>query len=208
MQNFKLGFRNKSAGEQLAICERKVAGFSAKPGQLDNAQLLVNASDAVKALRASHDRVSQLRSELKVEVFRRNELLKTARVLVGQACINAALKLNYDAARGIVGAGVDLEKPKNVPVGVPAAPTDFRGEPTNVEGEARLRWKRSVRRCLFLIESCTDIVAGNWKLVGTGIHQTEVVDGLKSGGKFWFRICAQNSHGKSPWTQAVAVRVK
>lgn len=39
-------------------------------------------------------------------------------------------------------------------------------------------------------------------------QQKSVVKDLKSGGKFWFRICAENSHGKSPWTQAVAVRVK
>ena len=206
-QKFKLGFRNKSAAEQLAICEGKVAGFSAKPDQLDNPQLLVEASDAVKALRASHDRVAQLRSQLKAEVTNRNQLLKPARERVTHACLNAAVKVSFDPA-GLSAAGLELEKPKSVPVGVPATPDHFRGEPTDVEGEACLRWKRTVRRCWFLIECCTDIQAGDWKFIQTAGQQTSVVKELKSGGKFWFRICAENSHGKSPWTQPVAVRVK
>lgn len=206
-QNFKLGFRNKSAGEQLAICESKVAGWSAKPDQLDNPQCLVEANAAVKALRASHDRVAQLRSELKAEISRRNQLLKPARDLVGSACLNAALKVQYDAA-GLLGAGLELEKPKSVPVGVPATPDNFRGEPTDSDGEARLRWKRPVRRCWFNIECSTDIQAGNWNFIQTSGRQTSVVKELKSGGKFWFRVCAENSHGQSPWSQPVAVRVK
>ena len=207
MQRFKLGFRNKPVADQLSICERTVANLSAKPDRMDDAKKLSDASDAVKALRASHDRITSLRGQLKAEIQNRQKLLRTARERVYYACLNAAVKMDFDPA-GLSAAGLELERPKNVPVGVPGVPEYLRGEPTNVKGEARLRWKRPVRRCWFLIECCTDIQAGDWKLLESATQQVHVVSGLKSGGEFWFRVCAENSHGQGPWSQPVAVRVK
>jgi hypothetical protein len=31
---------------------------------------------------------------------------------------------------------------------------------------------------------------------------------LLSGGKYWFRVCANNAHGDGPWSDVVCVRVK
>jgi len=39
---------------------------------------------------------------------------------------------------------------------VPATPDHFYGEPTDSEGEVILRWKRTVRRCIFQVQWHTD----------------------------------------------------
>jgi hypothetical protein len=204
---FKLGFRNKSAAAQLGICERVVANLAAKPELLKDPDRLTEASEAVTALRSSHDRILNLRGQLKSEIVRRNQLLRVARDKVKNAGFNAAYAAQFERAK-MVEAGLELPRPLNVPVGKPATPDYLSGEPTDKEGEARLRWKRPVRRCWFEIEYCLDVVLGDWKLVDSSPRQSCVVEGMVSGEKYWFRIRALNSHGESPWSQPVAVRVR
>jgi hypothetical protein len=207
MNHFKLGFRNKSASTQLGICERVVASLTAKPELLKDADRLTEASDAVAALRMSHDRILQLRGQLKSEITRRNQLLRAARNKVTNAGFNAAYAAEFEPVK-MVEAGLELPRPLNVPVGKPGAPDNFRGEPTNKDGEARLRWKRPVRRCWFEIEYSLDVTAKDWTMCATSPHQVCVVGKLVSGGKYWFRVRATNAHGEGPWSNPVAVRVK
>jgi len=207
MQRFKLGFRNKSALEQLALCERTVTSMAAKPEyQFDPAQV-TDAQGAVTALRASHERIAQLRTELKTEISHRSELLREARNKVSRASLGVSVKVSGDPSK-LMAAGLELEKPKTIPVGKPAAPDHFSGEPTASEGEARLRWRRPLRRCWFQIECRLDTAPDGWSMVESCGQQTCVIKGLVSGGKYWFRVCAVNAHGEGPWSNPVAVRVK
>jgi hypothetical protein len=80
---------------------------------------------------------------------------------------------------------------------------------TEFEGVVRLRWKRPVRRCAFLIQMTTAPAATRgWKQVGLSIRQSCEVTGLKGGLKCWFRVAASNAHGLGPWSQPVSARVK
>jgi hypothetical protein len=207
MQRFKLGFRNKSALEQLVICERTLANLAGKPEQQTDPQHLTDASATVAAVRASHGRIAQLRGELKSEITRRNQLLGTARNQVTRACLGTAVKVGFEPGK-LMEAGLELEKPKTVPVGKPAAPDNFRGEPTDNEGEARLRWRRPLRRCTFEVEFRPDAVPDGWTRSDPCFRQTCLVKGLVSGVKYWFRVRAANAHGEGPWSNPVAVRVK
>ena len=50
----------------------------------------------------------------------------------------------------LLAAGAGVKKAKQ-PVGKPGVPTLLRVISTESEGAVRLRWKRPVRRCVFLI---------------------------------------------------------
>lgn len=75
----KLGFRNKSALQQLLICERVVADLKRAP-KAQQSQLRVNQVQTLVAdTRESLERVHLLKAELKAETRRRDQLLRKAR---------------------------------------------------------------------------------------------------------------------------------
>lgn len=207
MQRFKLGFRNKSAVDQLTLCERTLTRLAAPNQPQSNPTQLTDAQTTVAALRTCHDRVESLRRELKGQLSHRKELLRSARDQVTRACLGAADAVDFDPAK-LLAAGLQLEASKTVPVGVPAAPHHLRAAPTLNEGEVRLDWRRTVRRCWFEIECRPDPEPEGWNLIASASRQSHLATGLLPGVKYWFRVRAGNSHGLSPWSNLVLVRAK
>jgi len=208
MQRHKLDFRNKKHEEQLAMFDRVLAGCDALPEDKRREVVWLEAlRSKTAAARASHEHITALRTALKAELINRKALFLATRRTATNAALGLALRVNNEPA-SLLAAGLDLAKPTAVRVGVPATPTHFRGAPTDNPGEALLRWKRRLRRCWFEIECCTDLQAGNWELIATATRQNCLLDKLKSGVNYWFRIYAKNSQGNSPCTQPVSVRVK
>jgi len=205
MQHYKLNLRNRPKSEKLVNCERHVENISQLP-QEHRAQIdLPKLSNTVAAARASFDEVQVLRSLLKSKVAQSNQLIREAcretTCAVGMVAVNAGLKPEVMTARGL-----ELERPKH-PVGKPDAPTYFHAAPHSDEGAAKLSWKRPMRRCAFMIEMQME-GKDEWKIIETSAGRNCVITGLKSGGKYWFRVSAVNAHGSGPASNPVAVRVK
>jgi hypothetical protein len=84
---------------------------------------------------------------------------------------------------GLLAARLEIEA-KNRSVGRPAAPDQLRGAVTEFEGVVRLRWKRHVRHCSFLIQMTRDpSAADGWKQVAISIRQSCEVTGFGERGK-------------------------
>jgi hypothetical protein len=151
--------------------------------------------------------VDALKTALRAALVRRNSKVNIMRGHTTRAAAVIAVATGGDP-EALLTVGVGVAKTKS-PVGQPAAPTQLRVVETNFEGAVRLRWKRPVRRCTFIIQMTTAPSAlRGWKSVGISIKQTCTVTGLKSGVKGWFRVAATNSHGQGPWSQPVSARVK
>ena len=207
MKRLKFGFRNKTAQEQLDICERTIKNVAAQPAEYLVNVDLPEVQSVVAATRASHDRIASLRIELKSEISRRNSLLSKARTKVQAAAGFAALGMNEDTAK-MLSLGLPLHSEKH-PVGKAGAPTYFTAKPTDGEGEALLRWKRPVRLCSFDIEMKADPLNRNqWKRLDSSLKQKCLVKDLESGMKYWFRVRACNAHGDGPWSELASVRPK
>ncbi len=203
----KFGFRNKSAIETLQLCESTAKNIAVLP-----AEFLVQANheallDKVTAARVSHNRVASLRMQLKEEISRRNTLLKALREQTTRSANIAAINMNNDPVK-MLATGLPLHAEKK-PVGLPAAPTNLRAEPTHNEGEAHLRWVRSVRLCSFQIQvQAEPLREDGWKMADPCFKQKCFIKGLASGGKFWFRVRAVNAHGTGAWSNLAPARVK
>jgi hypothetical protein len=205
MQSYKLKFRNRPLLEQLTHCERHVENISLLPVEQRVQVDLPQVTASVGAARASFDLVESLRSQLKAEVTRRNELMRAARVETERAVGFVALNTGMQPA-AMLAAGLDLKAAKS-PVGLPGMVTEFTVKPDTDEGIVRLKWKRPLRRCVFTVQFRTEGETG-WKDQRTIVATKHVIPGLKSGVKYWFRVCAVNAHGSGPWSQPVSARVK
>jgi len=207
MKRLKFNFRNKSALEQLEICEQTVKNVVAQP-----AEHLVNVDvdgmqSVVAAARTSHDRIALLRAELKSEITNRNSLLSKSRTSVMAAAGMTALNMDSAPVK-MLSLGLSLHSEKH-PVGKAGAPTNFFARPTDDEGAAQLRWKRPVRLCTFQVEMKADPMNRNqWKRLDSCTKGKCTVKNLESGGKFWFRVRAVNAHGEGSWSELASVRVK
>jgi hypothetical protein len=208
MQQFKLGFRNRTALEQLNICERVVAGIATLPEELRTEARNLETIATVSALRDSHNRVEMLRSELKGEVSRRKDLLREARNRVTGAALGIRGYVNAEPAK-LLAAGLDLAAPKTVLLGKCPAPENLRAETHALEGVVKLRWKYSMRRCVFAIEfraeSCDE---KDWQQYEIRGKRSLLVKGLTSGVKYWFRVRAHGTLGEGPWSNPVCARVR
>ncbi len=207
MASFKLTFRNKSALEQLTLCEQTIAGIVAKPEHQYEPTYLTEAQVATAEARTSLERAESLRGELRMEITRRNQLLAEARKRVLRASLGVVVKTSGDVHK-MMEAGLALPASKQVKVGKPDAPTNLRAKPTDKEGEVKLMFVRPVRRCIFTIECRRDDEPVGWKHLDSCGCQIWLVEGLQSGVKYWFRVSATNSHGTSPWSNLAVARVK
>ena len=208
MQHHKLDFRNKNHLEQLVIFDKLVNSLGALPADLRDDSYLAELRTVAAAARASHSKIASLRTDLKAELSHRQALFLAGRKAANQAAVAALLKTKWRPV-DILAAGLDLPASNKTPVGVPAAPTNLRGVPTAGEGEALLRWKRTVRRCTFEVQWHTDPPeADRWHQETSCLQQKTLVTGLVSGAKYWFRIRAVNAHGASAWSEMASVRVK
>ena len=142
---------------------------------------------------------------MKTAVTRRNTLLRSARDQTTYACGMVAVNANYDTST-LLGAGLSLKAEKK-PVGKPGAPTNFNAAPGDNEGTVTLSWKRPIRRCTFMVQMQAD-GESEWKNVENSVPTRCVIEKLKPGAKYWFRVNAVNAHGSGPWTNAIAVRAK
>ena len=208
MRRPKLGFRNKSALEQLQICQRVVANLTRAPkAQLANVAL-AGTRAAVAAACASHERVEKLKAELKSETRRRNELLRIARSKVTRAQLGQLSSLNL-SSNLMQAAGMELPASSRRSVGEPAKVANLRAVPATHSTDITLRWERSVRRCSFEIQIRLEgEPESEWRYHHICLRQRCEIKGLKSGGLYWFRVRATNAHGSGPWSNPVSARVR
>jgi hypothetical protein len=207
MKHFKLGFGNRTILEQIAICRRVADGIARLPAKQRQAvaghPVAASVAEAAKAVAE----VESLKTALRAALVKRNTKVSAMRGHT-TAAAGAITRATGGDPVALLAAGVGVPKAKS-PVGQPDAPTLLRVVETNFEGTVRLRWKRPVRRCAFLIQMTTAPSAlRGWRQVAISIRQTCDVTGLKSGLKCWFRVGASNAHGQGPWSQPVSARVK
>jgi hypothetical protein len=207
MKWFKLGLGNKTILEQIGICRRVAGGIAKLPAHHREALARHQVDRYVEEAAKAHFEVGRLKIALRAAVAGCRRKVEAMRGHTTAAAYSLMLITKGEPA-ALLAAGLDVVRDKQ-PVGKPGAPQLLRVVPTDYEGLVRLRWKRPVRRCIFIIEMTTGkYPKGDWKKIDRCIRQTHDITKLPSGKKVWFRVCATNAHGQGPWSQAVSAWVK
>ena len=203
--NVKLGFRNASSQKQLVICDDLLAKLDKLPTVAQQGMDLPGLKAIVATAHASRQRIQRLKSALKHEVAKHKTHLHAAREAMAMAAIT--VKFNaYSEVQAITETGLPLAATWQK-VGVPAAPLNLTAKVTKYPGEIQLRWKRTVRRCLFHVQMNTDPTnEKGWQVLGGTRLQSFTEPELKPGTVYWFRVRAENIHGMSPWSNLAVAR--
>jgi hypothetical protein len=202
---FKLGLRNQKPHRKLEICQQLLNGLGKlSPEEREAVEwptLQEKCADAEQALKD----ISLLRAQLRAAYTRRT---KTQREM-GRAAVRSAnahaLQVGFDPVRVMAG-GLALQRPKR-PVGPPDAPGHLRALRGSHEGSVVLRWKRPVRRCVFVVEATTDPhgLTGWTRQTVCSAAKCEL-KGLPPGQLHRFRVAASNAHGQGPWSAVATLR--
>jgi hypothetical protein len=207
MKKPKLNFGNKTILEQLAICRRVADGAAKLPAEHREKIAEHDVAGRTEEAQQANAEVESLKIALKSALRQRDEKVRAARDASSAAAGLIFIVTNGNAA-AMLAAGLDIVRDKQ-PVGLPDAPGQLRVLPVDFEGTVRLRWKRPVRRCSFIVEATTDPAAQTgWKRQLTCFKQSCTVKDLAGGKKYWLRVAAANAHGQGPWSQPVSAWVK
>jgi hypothetical protein len=207
MKRFKLGFGNRPILDQIAICNRVASGIGKLSAEQRKTVARHPVANSVAAAAAAVAKVESLKTTLRAALVKRDKKVAAMRLHTTRAATAITDATGGDPA-AMLASGVGVARVKQA-VGKPGAPTLMRVISTESEGAVSLRWKRPVRRCVFIIQMTTAPAATRgWKQVDISTRQSCTVTGLKSGPKCWFRVAATNAHGQGPWSQPVSARVK
>jgi hypothetical protein len=92
----------------------------------------------------------------------------------------------------------------SVPVGIPGK-TVFKWVRESLNpGEIKLRWERVRGAKVYNVELTENIESGStWRVYDSTTRITILVNGLKSGTKYWFRVQAIGSAGKGEFSEPI-----
>jgi hypothetical protein len=201
----KLGFRNKTMSEKVAICRRFISGVATVPAARRNSVSVTQLQSRLSAAEAKMKALSLLRKQAMALTAECHQIVnELCRATTAGVCRYSA---NVPTKSELAAAGLDTIQPPRGTV-PPPAPENFRSVPTRDEGAVTFRWKRSLRRSVFILEITTDPgAAAGWKHLRTICGTRTVITGLTSGQSCWFRLRALNGARQSPYTQPLRVRV-
>jgi hypothetical protein len=199
----KLGFRNKTAAQELSICGNFIRAVAKVPAEKRPHVRVDELNTRLADTTAAANLVESLRVQLRTAVSARNAQLAKLCHGVTYGVVGYSVTNRDDAE--FLRAGVRLSKAR-LPVGQPGAPTQFRGAPGAHEGTVQLRFKRPLRRCSFAIQYAVEETPTDW-VRGFGLCVTNpLIENLVPGARYWFRVAAFNSYGQGPWSQPILVR--
>jgi hypothetical protein len=100
----------------------------------------------------------------------------------------------------IISSGLDIRR-EPAPVGDLIAPTDLRAEFGSHEGEVDLKWGGVSGSKLYVIEIAADPNdSESWEQIAMPTYNRFTATGLDSGTRYWFRVAAVGTTGRSPWS--------
>jgi hypothetical protein len=205
--NFKLGFRNRSAHEQLQIGERTVINTANLSEKQCNKGQYRSAQTSTTRVRDRINRIASLESELRAERTGLKADLRAMRQEVTHLAMSVVGNVGFEPLE-LTKAGLELQRAK-APVPEPEAPLGLRAEPFGEDG-IRVRWNRALRRDVYQVQMQRGETADEkaWKNCEVAVRTSCLAKDLESGAKYWFRIAAINTRGQGPWSQVVSVRVR
>ena len=101
----------------------------------------------------------------------------------------------------ITSAAMETKVSRNTPT-LPTVPQALSVAAGNHDGEILLSWKPVPNAKSYKIESSTDpATAASWTHAEVATSATKVISNLKSGTRYWFRVCAVGAGGQSNWSE-------
>jgi hypothetical protein len=203
MRTPKLGFRNASAAQRIATCQRFLLGLKSLPPERRlNVPLATFEADYAEALISQREMLAYRQAAVEgLERFKRamRKMENTAWQSLG-----FMKALAYKDEGALLACGLEFSKSKRIRTGVPGVPTELRAR-TRSES-ITLIWKSPMRRSLFKIQFAEGSPDNGWQGTFHAVKARHTFPHAVPGTLYWFRVMAWNANGESDWSSPIMVR--
>jgi hypothetical protein len=195
----KLGLKDKSVVQKIAQARAIVKAMTGNATFPTPAPALNAVGNAVNKLETDNNALANIRQQAQAQ---------TVIVAASETALDGLLTnlggyvetvANGEETK-IRSAGMDVRSGA-APVGQLPAPTDLNATTGDRDGEIDLQWNRVNGAKSYVVELTTDTAAATgWKSAGVATKSKQIVTGLTTGTKYWFRVAAIGAAGQSPWS--------
>ena len=199
----KIGTKGMPIPEKIQYARQIVTDMTANPNFTTPSPTLPTVGTGATSLETNYNGAETLRQQAKA---------KTALMEASDAALDTLLAslANYvqNASGGdpakIASSGFGVRNIPAPPIGELPAPTDFVVMENGGAGAVKFRWKKVRGAMSFILETAVDAPALVFNSpIGTSKTRAEK-NGLVSGTKYWFRVCAVGATGQGPWSALIS----
>ena len=199
MAKVKLNFRRLSVPEKLAKARQIIAALTDNPRFTNPVPPLPTLTAGVNDLEGAYTTAQadkqSWRSSVDVQTAKEDAFDQ----LFSQCASYVESVAGADESV-ISSAGMDLKSAGGSPT-LPDAPTSLDVTMGDHDGELDLSWDPVSNAKSYLIQRSVDPNnAASWAHAGTSTKSSTTIDGLTSGTRYWFRVCAVGALGQSGWS--------
>lgn len=203
MKKVKIGFSGKTIPQQIQRARDITGKMTGNPGfvtpnpTIPDVILLTDKLEGayIDALNGGKDKKAKMRIEQKA-------------LLSGIATLAAYVQTTSGGDETLIlRAGFEVRKQPE-PVSIPAAPQDVKVLPAVKEGELEIVWTPVKTAKSYVVEYVKDpLTEAGFIPVDIITKASVVIKDLEAGEKYWFRVLAVNTKGKSAWSEPCSGRV-
>jgi hypothetical protein len=199
MTTVKLDFKANSVPVKLEKAAYYVQKMTGNPNFPSPSPLLSEITAAIEALRLAAANATDGGKTLKIIKDQKEEILDDLITRLGAYV--------QDESKGdeliILSAGMEVRK-KATPIGELPAPENFIVENDTTKGSMKLKWDVVPGKSSYIVQYAQAGEATlNWQLAGVPTAAKIVIENLKPGSVYAFRVAAVGAAGQSDWSNVV-----
>jgi len=196
----KLNLRNRPVPSKVAKGRQIVTAMTNNASLPTPHPPLTDVTAALDDLENSFAQVQSARAEVTTRVATQD----IAEAKVDQLLTQLAAYVESVAGRDetiITSAGMETKSARSAPTR-PTAPQGASASAGEHDGEIVLSWTPVSNARSYVVESSLDpATAASWTHVGIATSASKVINNLKSGTRYWFRVAAVGAGGQSGWSE-------
>ena len=199
----KLGTKGMPVPEKIQYARQIVTDMTANPNFTTPSPTLPTVGTAATTLETGYNGAETARQQSKAKTALMDEQNASLDTLLASLANYVQNASGGDPAK-IASSGFGVRNIPASPIGELPAPGDFVVMENGGAGSVKFRWKKVRGAMSYILETAPDAPVLNFNSpVGTSKARAEK-DGLTSGTKYWFRVCAVGAEGQGPWSALIS----
>jgi len=199
----KIGTKGMSVPQKIQYVRQIVTDMTGNANFTTPSPTLATMSTNATTLETNYNGAETARQQSKAKTALMDEQSASVDALLASLANYVQNASGGDEAK-IASSGFSVRNIPASPIGELPAPTDFVVMENGGSGSVKFRWKKVRGAMSYILETAPDGPVLNFNSpIGSSKTRAEK-EGLTSGTKYWFRVCAVGAEGQGPWSALIS----